>query len=118
MSRFLYPVLLSAAVALVLAAPAHAKPTKLVGTVGPGFTITLKTTAGKKVTTLKPGAYAIEVTDKASIHNFHLTGPGVNKKTSVGATGKQTFNITLRKGTYRFVCDPHSSSLRGSFTVR
>jgi plastocyanin len=118
MSRFPYLALLGAAAALVLGAPAQAKSTKLVATVGPGFTISLKTATGKRVTTLKPGAYAISVTDKASSHNFHLTGPGVNKKTGVGAMGKQTFTVTLRKGTYRYVCDPHASSLKGSFTVR
>ncbi|MBA2295087.1 MAG: hypothetical protein H0W16_08130, partial [Actinobacteria bacterium] len=30
--------------------------------------------------------------------------------------GSKTFTVTLQKGkTYRFVCDPHSSSMRGSF---
>jgi plastocyanin len=119
MSRALCVALLSAAgAALVLAAPAGAKPTKLIGTVGPGFTITLKTTAGKKVTTVKPGPYVIDVFDRASIHNFHLRGPGVNKKTSVGGTGKTTFRVTLRNGTYRYICDPHNTTLKASFTVR
>jgi plastocyanin len=117
MSRLISVSVLTLVAALVVATSAHAK-TKLIGIVGPGFTITLKTTAGKKVTTLKPGAYAIEVTDKASVHNFHLRGPGVNKMTSVAGTGKTTFRVTLRKGTYRYICDPHSTSLKGSFTVR
>jgi plastocyanin len=25
--------------------------------------------------------------------------------------------LTLKKGTYKYVCDPHASSMRGSFTV-
>ena len=37
--------------------------------------------------TLKAGKYVFKITDKSSIHNFHLTGPGVNKKTSVGRRG-------------------------------
>jgi plastocyanin len=57
------------------------------------------------------------VNDKATFHNFHLTGPGVNVKTSVAATGSKTFNVTLKKGTYRFVCDPHASQMKGSFKV-
>lgn len=117
MSRFISVSLLTIVAALVVATSAHAK-TKLIGTVGPGFTISLKTTAGKKVTTLKGGAFVIEVTDRASIHNFHLRGPGVNKMTSVAGTGKTTFRVTLKRGTYRYICDPHSTTLKGSFTVR
>jgi plastocyanin len=106
---------LAVAVLGLAVASAQAAPPKLVGTVGPGFTITL-TQNGTKVTRLKAGKYSITVNDRSSIHNFHLTGPGVNKKTSVGATGKTTWAVTLQKGkTYRFVCDPHASSMKGSF---
>ena len=113
---------LSAAVAAfavaLLAVPAlgSADATALTGTVGPGFTISL-TKGGKAVKTLKPGAYTITVNDKASIHNFHLTGPGVNKKTSVPKSGKTTWNVTLKAGNYKFVCDPHASTMKGSFKV-
>jgi plastocyanin len=41
----------------------------------------------------------------------------VNVKTSVGATGNKTFTVTLKKGTYKFVCDPHASAMKGSFKV-
>ena len=63
------------------------------------------------------GKAKLVIADKSSIHNFHLTGPGVNVKTSVSATGTKTFTVTLKKGTYRFVCDPHASSMKGSFKV-
>ena len=108
----------AAAVALVAAAPLGAAPeaTKLTGTVGPGFTITL-TKAGKKVTNLKPGKYTVAIRDKSDFHNFHLTGPGVNKKTTVAAVVNTTWTLTLKKGTYRFVCDPHKSQMKGSFKV-
>jgi len=96
-----------------LAAPAA---TTLTGTDGPGFTITL-TQGGKKVTKLKAGAYTIKISDKSNIHNFHLVGPGVNKKTSVTAKTTATWNVTLKKGTYKFVCDPHATIMKGSFTV-
>ena len=63
----------AALAALVLAGPATAA-TKLVATVGPGFTISL-TKGGKKVTKLAPGAYTITVRDRSTIHNFLLRGP-------------------------------------------
>jgi plastocyanin len=102
---------------LVAVASAQAMSTpKLTGTVGPGFTISL-TKSGKKVTTLKAGKYTFAISDKSSIHNFHLSGPGVNKSTSVGKTGNSSWTVTLKKGTYKYVCDPHASSMKGSFTV-
>jgi len=106
----------AAAVALVVAAGAQAATTPLVATVGPGFTITL-THLGKKVLKLKSGTYTIKVADKSSIHNFHLTGPGVKKTTTVPATGVSTWVLKLKKGTYKFVCDPHASIMKGAFTV-
>ena len=110
-------VLAVAALAAALTVPAaSAGGSTLNGTVGPGFTITL-TQGGKKVTNLKAGAYTIVVADKASAHDFHLQGPGLNKTTSVGGTGTTTWKVTLTKGTYTFQCDPHASFMHGSFTV-
>jgi plastocyanin len=103
-------------VAALAVVPASQAATTLTGTVGPGFTITLKN-GTKAVKTLKAGTYKIKVSDKSNIHNFHLKGPGVDKKTSVSATGSQTWTVKLKKGKYTFVCDPHASSMKGSFTV-
>ena len=89
---------------------------KLTGTVGPGFTITLKK-AGKTVKTLKAGTYTITVSDKSDDHNFHLKGKGVNKDSGVEATGTRTWKVTLKRGTYRYVCDPHADMMKGSFRV-
>lgn len=94
-----------------------AGPQTITGTDGPGFTITLKQHA-RKVTSLAPATYLFVIADNSNIHNFHLTGPGVNKKTSVAGTGKTTWRLTLRKGTYRYVCDPHASIMKGSFVVK
>jgi plastocyanin len=106
------------AAALAIGGAALAAPAAVQGTVGPGFTITLKK-AGKKVTTLKPGRYTFVVADKSSSHDFHLTGPGVNKViTGVDYTGTKRTVVTLKKGTYTYVCDPHSSSMKGSFRIR
>ena len=100
---------------LLAAAPAQGATPKLVATVGPGFTISLKS-GTTTVTKLKAGKYTIAVTDLSANHNFHLTGPGVDKKTSVASTSKTTWTVTFQKGkTYRYVCDPHSSFMKGSF---
>jgi plastocyanin len=43
----------------------------------------------------------------------------VNKViTSVGFKGTKSTSVRLKKGTYRYVCDPHSSEMKGSFKVR
>jgi len=91
--------------------------TTLDGTVGPGFDISLKDASGNDVTTLTPGTYTIDVDDKADIHNFHLMGPGVDESTDVSGTGTTTWTVTLQDGTYTFQCDPHASSMNGSFEV-
>ena len=115
--RRLLPLLALAALALVAAASSSAAAPKLTGVVGPGFTITLKSGA-KVVKTLKAGTYTIVVSDKASIHDFHLFGPGVNKSTTVPFTGTQTWKVTLKAGTYTYQCDPHASAgMKGSFKV-
>jgi plastocyanin len=111
---------LVALVALALASGAAARPsaaTTLRGTVGPGFTITLKTQNGAAVKTLKPGTYTIVVRDRSPIHNFHLSGPRVNKATSVVKTGRTTWTVRFTRGTYRFRCDPHRTLMHGSFLV-
>ena len=90
----------------------------LQGSVGPGFVISLSTQDGQAVATLTPGEYTLDVDDMASIHNFHLTGPGgVEVETSVGEEGTESFQLELEAGTYSFVCDPHASSMNGSFEV-
>ena len=109
-------VALAVLVAALAVPVAQAGTPVLKGTVGPGFTITL-TKAGKKVAKLKAGTYVFKISDKSSAHNFHLTGPGVNKTTSVGGTGSKTWKVKLKKGTYKFVCDPHASFMKGSFKV-
>lgn len=108
------------ALALVLAGTASAAPAPktIRGTVGPGFTINL-TLGGKTVTALKKGVrYRFAISDRSSIHDFHLTGPGLNRVlTSVDFTGTKSVVLTLKKGVYRYVCDPHADSMHGSFRV-
>ncbi len=104
-----------AALALIVTAAASASGS-LAGTVGPGFTITL-TQGGKKVTSLKAGSYTITISDQSPIHDYHLLGPGVNKTTSIAGMGTATWTVTLNKGSYTFVCDPHKTIMIGTFTV-
>jgi plastocyanin len=87
--------------------------TTLNGSVGPGFDISLEGTDG-----IGPGDYTLVVDDQSTAHNFHLTGPGgVDVSTDVSTEGEQSFELTLVAGEYRFQCDPHSSSMNGTFTV-
>ena len=108
-------VALAVIIAALTASSAVAATPTLNGSVGPGFTITLKKGA-TKVSKLKAGAYKIVIADKSGIHNFHLKGPGVDKKTSVSGTGTKTWTVTLKKGKYTYVCDPHAAFMKGTFT--
>jgi hypothetical protein len=109
--------LLTLAVAAVVVAPAYAKTPVLTGEVGPGFSIEVKK-AGKDLKTVRAGMYRIKVEDKASIHNFHLFGPGLNKKTGVSFKGETTWTIKLKPGRYTYQCDPHHlSGMIGHFKV-
>jgi len=118
MLRRLLPPLAALGAALVLAGGATAVTPKLVGTDGPDFTIKV-TKAGAAVKALTAGTYTLVVRDKSSAHNFHLIGPGVNKKTGVPFTGTQTWTVTLKRGTYTFQCDVHAlSGMKGAFKVR
>ena len=105
-------VLLALAIGAVAALPVFAATPKFNGSVGPGFTISM----AKKPT--KAGKATIVVSDKSSFHNFHLKGPKVNVKTSVAATGSKSFTVTLAKGKYTFLCDPHPTTMKGSFTIK
>ena len=101
----------------VFAAGAGASTPKLNGFVNDSFKIGV-TKSGKTVKSLRAGTYLLVVADTTSNHNFHITGPGVNKATSVGGKSVVRWKLRLRKGTYTYVCDPHSSFMKGSFTVR
>jgi plastocyanin len=114
-------LMLGAVAAAALAAASSgmaAAPKTVTGTVGPGFTIGL-TMQGKKVTKLKAGtAYRFVISDRSDIHDFHLSGPGFDRVlTSVEYTGTKSFVLTVKKGSYRFRCDPHAAFMHGGFVV-
>jgi hypothetical protein len=110
-------LLLAAIVVLPATAYAQADNPKLNGVVGPAFNISLLDANGQTVTRLDPGAFDIAVRDLSEEHNFHLFGPGVDETTSVTGTGNVNWTVTFREGRYTFVCDPHSSDMRGTFVV-
>jgi plastocyanin len=108
-----------AAAALAATGSSTAASVKTVtGTVGPGFTISL-TVDGKNVTRLKAGVpYRFVIRDRADIHDFHLSGPGLDRVlTSVEFVGTKSLVLRLKKGSYSFVCDPHASIMHGRFRV-
>jgi hypothetical protein len=85
-------------------------PTPLSGSVGPKKTISLKPKSAL------PGPALITVNDRSKTDNFHLTGPGVNKKTGVKTQGKATWTVDLVPGRYTYKSDK-TKKLHGSFVV-
>ena len=118
MNRILVASAVALATGLLAVSSAAAAVPKLTGTVGPGYKITL-TQGGKKVTKLKAGKFTFVINDKASNHSYGLDGPNGFAKdfTSVPFKGTKTFTVTLKKGTFKFYCQPHESSMFGNFTA-
>lgn len=90
----------------------------LEGETGPGFTIEVSQN-GEDAESVKAGTYTLKVEDKSEMHNFHLTGPGVDEEvTDVPFVGEKSVSVTLQPGTYTYQCDPHASQgMKGTFTV-
>ena len=112
-----------AVAALLLASIAFARPAatpKLQGTVGPGFSITLKQ-AGTKVTKLKSGSYLFAVSDKSAIHSFVLEkvkgGTFEKMITPVSFVGTKSATIKLTAGKWKYYCSVHPTTMLGFFTV-
>jgi plastocyanin len=72
----------------------------LAASVTPSGTVSLS----KKTTSA--GTYRISVRDRSHAKNFHLVGPGVNRKTTAAFVGTVTWKVELQTGTYRFGSDP------------
>lgn len=121
MLRATVSLLVAASIAaIVFLIPAQASTPKLVGTVGPSYTIMLKK-GSAKVKTLKAGKYTFVISDKASIHNFTLEQEkgGKFEKTLTGTSfqGKKTVTVTLKKGKWKYYCSIHEPQMFGFFTV-
>ena len=112
------PLVLAAAAAIVLV-PAATPSTlpQLIGSVGPGFSITVEHPDGSAVTQIDPGTYEIVVRDQSIEHNFHFNGPGVNQATQVETESTVTWTVTFVDGRYSVVCDPHSTQMHREFVA-
>jgi hypothetical protein len=96
--------------------PAPPVPKKLSATVGPGARISVNAASGGGVRSLKAGPIVLTVHDLSSKDDFHLTGPGVNRRTSVAGKGTAVWSLNLAAGVYRYHSDAHPA-LKGTFTV-
>ena len=85
-------------------------PTALSGSVGPRRSISLKPRSAL------PGPATIVVNDRSTKDDFHLSGPGMNRKTGVRTRGRVTWNVTLAPGLYTYRSDK-TKKLRGTLTV-
>jgi hypothetical protein len=97
--------------------PKPTPATKLLATVGPTATISLRSGAGARLHHLAPGRYAITVRDRSKLHNFHLVGKGVNRKTVLARTGTTTWTVRLSAGLLRWWSDRAPKALKGSVRV-
>jgi hypothetical protein len=59
-----------------------------------------------RATNLASGPYRLTITDRSRTRNFHLVGPGVNRRTGKAFMGTVTWNVRLVRGTYRYGNDP------------
>jgi hypothetical protein len=52
-----------------------------------------------------PGRYLVTVRDRSKRDNFHLAGPGVNRRTGAAFMGVATWKVSLARGTYLYGSD-------------
>jgi len=88
---------------------------KLNGRVGPGKVIWLKTARGAIVKKLKAKTYRITVKDLTKADNFHLIGPGVNKKTGVKFRGTVSWKVRFKAGKKYTLRSDARATLRRTF---
>jgi hypothetical protein len=110
--------LLGALTAFALPRPGRAASPILIATVDDSATITLTDADGHAVTSLPAGTYDIQVHDTTTLHDFHLSGPGVDEATTVLGTANTVWSgVTFSPGSYHFQCDAHAYSMNGDFSV-
>lgn len=113
--RLLLAAALTAALLVVPSAQAYVH---YYGTVGPLATIKLLRGDGTAVTQAQHGLRTFVIHDRSTAHNFHLFGPGVDRRTTLAFTGTVTWGtVRLRIGTYVFRCDAHPKTMRKTFVV-
>jgi hypothetical protein len=85
-------------------------PVAFSGSVGPKKAISLK----PKTALAGPAVFTIN--DRSKTDNFHLVGPGVNRKTGLKTRGTVSWTLTLQPGRYTYRSDK-TKKLRGAFRV-
>jgi plastocyanin len=106
--------------ALLPASSESAQTPRLVGTVGPGFTIDLADASGTHVSSVVAGRYELLVHDLSDMHNFVLGSKSTGERlatTEVEFVGDRTFTIDLVPGRYAYACSPHFETMNGHLTV-
>ena len=84
----------------VTVAPARpARPRRSAARVGPGVHDLAEVRRQEGDVAAAAGSYRITVRDRADIHNFHLRGPGVNKRiTGVDFAGTEVGDAAAQEG--------------------
>ena len=106
--------------ALMAAPLGHSADPRLIGTVGPGFTMSLEDASGADVRTLVAGRYELLVRDLSDEHNFVLGKKSTGERpaqTTVEFVGEQTFIVDLTPGLWVYACSPHFQTMNGQLTV-
>jgi len=95
-----------------------AAPPKLNGRVTIKAATWLKRPTGPvRVKSVASRWYTITVRDDSNRQNFHLVGPGVNKKTGVGFSGIAIWGAHLLTGRYRYGSDRSARRTWHTFRV-
>jgi hypothetical protein len=113
-------LLIPLAVLLAAGRGEGAETPRLVGTVGPGFTIDLADASGAHVNSLAAGRYELLVHDLSDEHNFVLGSKTTGQRlaqTEVEFVGDRSFSVDLASGLYVYACSPHFQTMNGSFIV-
>ena len=51
------------------------------------------------------------------MHNWHINGPGVDRKIGVAFVGTKRFTITVTAGNYEIQCDMHPTTMNTRLRV-
>ena len=78
--------------------------------------VTAGGTAFVAARSLRAARYRLVVKDSSKRRNFHLSGPGVNRRKGMASTGTATWTLRLKRGTYRYGSDPEP--LEGRLRIR
>jgi len=78
------------------------------GSVAAGGGVSLRTWSGRPIATLEAQRlYSIVIKDSSRADNFHLRGPGIDRRTGQAYRGTVRWKVSLRPGRYRYRSDSH-----------